>query len=141
MNYQIWGENLPAVTITLQKGESIFTQSGGMTWMNDRFKMETGVKGGIAKGLGRMFTGESLFMASYTATEDGAQFTASSAFPGKILAFEIGEGKELVAQKGAFLCATEGVVITAELLQIAVLLIKNSVHNKYLFLKVDYILS
>ena len=112
MNYQIWGENLPAVTINLQKGESIFTQSGGMTWMNDRFKMETGVKGGIAKGLGRMFTGESLFMASYTATEDGAQFTASSAFPGKILAFEIGEGKELVAQKGAFLCATEGVVIS-----------------------------
>ena len=73
MNYQIWGENLPAVTITLQKGESIFTQSGGMTWMNDRFKMETGVKGGIAKGLGRMFTGESLFMASYTATEENGR--------------------------------------------------------------------
>lgn len=112
MNYQIWGGNLPAVTITLDKGEQIYTQSGGMTWMNDRFEMSTNMRGGVAKSLGRMFTGESLFMATYTAKENGAEFTASSSFPGQILAFEIGGGKELVAQKGAFLCATPGVVIS-----------------------------
>ncbi len=112
MKYQIWGNTLPALTLTMNKGEQIYTQSGGMTWMNDCFEMETNLQGGFAKSLGRMFTGESLFMATYTATKDGAEFTASSSFPGQILAFEIGPGKELVAQKGAFLCATKNVVIS-----------------------------
>ena len=81
MNYQIWGSNLPAITLTLDKGEQLYTQSGGMTWMNDRFTMSTNMRGGVAKSFGRMFTGESLFMATYTATEDGAQFTAAASFP------------------------------------------------------------
>jgi uncharacterized protein (TIGR00266 family) len=112
MHYQIWGSNLPAITLTLDKGEQLYTQSGGMTWMNDRFTMSTNMRGGVAKSFGRMFTGESLFMATYTATEDGAQFTAAASFPGQILAFEIDAGKELIAQKGAFLCVTPGVVIS-----------------------------
>lgn len=112
MNYRIWGESLPAVTVTLNKGEQIYTQSGGMTWMSDDFEMSTNMKGGVAKSIGRMFTGESLFMATYTSTKDGAEFTAASSFPGRILAFEIGQGKELIAQKGAFLCATPGVSIS-----------------------------
>ena len=33
MQYKIFGENMPAVTMTLDAGESIYTQSGGMTWM------------------------------------------------------------------------------------------------------------
>jgi len=34
LNYKIFGENLPAVSIRLQAGQSIYTQSGGMTWMD-----------------------------------------------------------------------------------------------------------
>ena len=57
----IWGNILPAVTIDLEQGESIYTESGGMTWMSDKVKMDTNMKGGFMKGLGRMFSGESLF--------------------------------------------------------------------------------
>ena len=34
MKTTIWGDILPAVTIDLEQGESIYTESGGMTWMS-----------------------------------------------------------------------------------------------------------
>ena len=37
MQYRIFGENLPAVTLKMEMGERVFTQSGGMTWMTDGF--------------------------------------------------------------------------------------------------------
>ena len=58
MQYKIFGENLPAVTITLNPGESIFTQSGGMSWMTAGIQMDTNLKGGLLKGLGRMLSGD-----------------------------------------------------------------------------------
>lgn len=104
MKYNIFGGNLPAVTITLNAGESIYTQSGGMTWMTDNISMETNMKGGFFKGLGRMLSGESLFMATYTARTDGAEITLASTFPGSIIAVDIGE-ENIILQKNAFLCA------------------------------------
>ena len=52
MKYLIWGDNLPAVTIELDRGESIYTQSGGMSWMTDGISMETNARGGLGKALG-----------------------------------------------------------------------------------------
>ena len=104
MKYKIFGDNLPAVTITLDRGESVYSQSGGMTWMTDNFLMETNLKGGLLKGLGRMLTGESIFMATYTAQADGAEITFASTFPGSIVAADIGESS-IILQKNAFLCA------------------------------------
>ncbi|HOC06441.1 MAG: TIGR00266 family protein [Bacillota bacterium] len=104
MQYKIFGDSLPAVTITLNRGESLYTQSGGMTWMSDNFTMDTNMKGGLLKGLGRMLTGESLFMATYTAQADGAEITFASTFPGSIVAADISQGN-IIIQKSAFLCA------------------------------------
>jgi len=72
--------------------------------MTGDIKMETNMKGGFLKGLGRMLAGESLFMATYTAQEDGAEITLASTFPGSIVAVDIGRGS-LIIQKNAFLCA------------------------------------
>ncbi|MFZ3151758.1 MAG: TIGR00266 family protein [Anaerolineaceae bacterium] len=109
MRYKIFGDKLPAVTIQLEAGESIFTQAGGMTWMTDNFTMETNLKGGLMKGLGRMLSGESLFIATYTAQASGAEITLASSFPGAILALELDGSKTYIAQKSAFLCATPNV--------------------------------
>ena len=72
---------MPAVSLTLEQGESIYTQSGGMTWMSEHISMETNMKGGLFKGIGRMFAGESLFMATYTAQRPGEEITLASSFP------------------------------------------------------------
>lgn len=115
MQYEVFGNSLPAVTITLQPGESIYTQSGGMTWMTDGITMETNMKGGLGKALGRMFSGESLFMATYTAQRPNAQITLASSFPGSIIPLELNGSREFICQKSAFLCATPGVALSAGL--------------------------
>lgn len=80
--------------------------------MTDNFTMETNVKGGMMKGLGRMLTGESLFMATYTANAPKAELTLASSFPGAILPIELDGTKTWIAQKSAFLCATPGVELS-----------------------------
>ena len=112
MRYKIFGDKLPGVTIQFESGESIYTQAGGMTWMTDNFTMETNMKGGLMKGLGRVLSGESLFMATYTATAAGAEMTLASSLPGDIIALQLDGTMEYIAQKQAFLCATPGVVLS-----------------------------
>ena len=112
LQYQIFGENLPAVSIRLDTGESIYTQSGGMTWMDAGITMETNMKGGLGKSLGRMFTGESLFMATYTATRPNQEIVIASTFPGNIAPLQL-NGNTIIAQKSAFLCAQPEVTLSA----------------------------
>lgn len=109
MNYEIFGENLPAVSISLDRGESIVTQSGGMSWMTSGIEMSTNMKGGFLKGIGRMLSGESLFMATYTASENNQNITIASSFPGEIRAIQLDGSKEYICQKNSFLCAEENV--------------------------------
>ena len=104
MRYEIFGDNLPAVTINMENGEAIYTQSGGLTWMSSNIKMETNMKGGLMKGLGRMLTGESMFMVTYTAESPGQSITLASTFPGHIIALTL-SGGSYIAQKNSFLCA------------------------------------
>lgn len=104
MKTTIWGNILPAVTIDLEQGESIYTESGGMTWMSDKVKMDTNMKGGFMKGLGRMFSGESLFMATYTAEAPNQSITIASSFPGEIKELHISSTKNLFVKNQLFVC-------------------------------------
>ncbi len=113
MRYNIWGGDMPAVTFTLEQGERIYTQSGGMSWMTDAIKMETNMRGGLGKGIGRMFSGDSLFMANFTALAPNQEITVASSMPGQIRVFEVNPRYEIIAQKGAFMAATPGVEFSA----------------------------
>ena len=75
-------------------------------------KMET-AGGGAKKALGRMFAGESLFQNIYTAEGGPGLIAFASSFPGHIVPFEIGPGKELICQKHTFLASTDGVELSA----------------------------
>jgi uncharacterized protein (TIGR00266 family) len=108
---KIVGDMLPAVICKLKKGESVITENGGMSWMDDALEMKTTTNGGIMKGIGRAFAGESIFMNVYTAKEDDAEIAFSSSFPGQILEFDLKEGETIIAQKRAFLCSEKTVDI------------------------------
>lgn len=112
MHYQIIGDTVPAVECTLNAGESMFTQSGGMIWQTQGITMTTNARGGIGRSLGRIFTGESIFMANYTADVSGAVVAFGSTVPGSVIAVDISQG-ELIIQKGAFLCAEQTVDLKA----------------------------
>ena len=110
MNYSIEGGTLPAVLIQLDAGETIISEAGGRTWSRGPIKLESKAEGGIGKSLGRMFSGESLFMSRYTA-QGPAEIGFSSSFPGSIVARTLGAGESIICQKSAFLCATDGVAL------------------------------
>nr|WP_295600567.1 TIGR00266 family protein [uncultured Terrisporobacter sp.] len=107
MNYEIKGNVVPAVEVSLSRGESVFTQSGGMFYQTEGIKMDTNTRGGLFKGIGRMFAGESMFMATYTATQD-AKVAFASTVPGSIIPVDVSEGRFTI-QKGAFLAAQSSV--------------------------------
>ena len=111
MEAKIVGDSLPVVTCKLSKGESVITETGGMSWMDEGIKMNTSTNGGIMKGLGRALAGESLFMNTYTAERDDVEIAFASSFPGKILEFNLNQGETIIAQKKAFLCAESTVDI------------------------------
>jgi len=114
VKYQIKGETLPYVACRLSKGESVFTESGGMAWMSENIKMETNMRGGIGGAIGRAFSGESLFLVNYLATEDNAEIGFTSEFPGKIIEFKL-SGNEIICQRDAFMFAETGVELKVHL--------------------------
>ena len=110
MKYKLIGNTMPAVEVLFdQPGESMYTQSGGMAWMSEGITMDTNTNGGILKGVGRMFAGESMFMAHYTAQAPGAMVAFASTVAGEILPVDVGATGGLICQKGAFLCAEPSV--------------------------------
>ena len=111
MNYNIIGKIVPSVEFNLNKNESIYTQSGAMAWRSNDIKMETNTKGGLMKGIGRVFAGDSLFMNTYTAQSDNQNIAFSSTVPGSIVPYDLTNTSGIIAQKGAFLCAENSVIL------------------------------
>ena len=113
MEYKIVGRTVPSVEVTMNKGEAMYTQKGGMTWQTEGIKMSTNARGGVMKSLGRMFAGESIFMNTYTSEKDGAQIEFAKTVPWDIKAINLSEiPNGMTMQKGAFLCAEPGVELS-----------------------------
>ncbi|MDD5171487.1 MAG: TIGR00266 family protein [Candidatus ainarchaeum sp.] len=109
MKYKIEGEVMQILSVELNEGEEVYCESGAMAWMSANMNMESYLRGGLGAGIGRMFTGESLFMVKFKTTGGKGLVSFAPSFPGKILPLEIAPGKELICQKDAFLAAEESV--------------------------------
>jgi uncharacterized protein (TIGR00266 family) len=106
MQYEIKGGAFPVVVMAVAPGETILTESGGMSWMSANMKMDTNMKGGLFKGLGRAMAGESVFLNTFTAEGGTGMLACASSFPGSIIAMELGPADAIIAQKSAFLCGS-----------------------------------
>ena len=115
MKYEIKGGNLPVVICRLEAGEKMITEKGSMSWMSPNMEMDTNTGGGIGKALGRMFTGESMFQNTYTAKGGEGMIAFASSFPGSIVPFEIGPGKEMIVQKSGFLASESTVELSVHM--------------------------
>ncbi len=109
MKYEIRGTVMQTVDVWLETGESVYTESSGMAWMSSNLEMQTSGKGGLLKGLGRMLSGESFFLTTYTCPTGTGMITFASEVPGKVLAMELAAGQSIICQKDAFMAAQEGV--------------------------------
>ena len=109
LKYQLIGTTLQAVTLELNPGQTVYSESGGMAWMSANVRMETTSGGGIGKMLGRMFSGESLFLVDYAVQRGRGLVAFASEFPGKIVPVDLAQGQSVIAQKDAFMCAEKSV--------------------------------
>ena len=107
MRYEIEGGSLPALVIQLEPGEGLVSESGGRTWIRGPITTNVKADGGLGGSIGRMFSGESLFLNHYKANGAG-EIAFTSSFPGRIISRQLAPGESVICQKRAFLCATEG---------------------------------
>ncbi len=107
ISYDTIGTTLQALNVQLDKGESIYSEAGKMSWMTQNIKMETKSKG-ISKALSRIITGETLFINVFKAEVNTGVVTFSTDQAGKIIPIELSkDSPEVIFQRGAFLCAEE----------------------------------
>lgn len=112
IRYEIEGGNLPVVICYPEPGQSLCTQAGAMSWMSPNMKMDTNTGGGIKKMLGRMFSGESLFMNEYTPMGGAGMIAFASSFPGSIIPYRVTPGNGLIVQKTGFLAMEKGLDVS-----------------------------
>lgn len=109
MRYEISGTTMQILDVYLEKGESLFTESGGMAWMVGEVAMDTSTRGGLLKGLARSLAGESLFLTTYTCNGPQAMISFTPEAPGSVMPLELQSGQSLICQKDAFMAAEASV--------------------------------
>lgn len=106
-------EHSPAyasLRIDLKANQSVLVESGAMAAMDSWIKMQSKVRGGLMKGIGRMLSGESLFMSEFTAQERPGQLYLSPGVPGDVQHYHL-NGNGLMIQSSGFVAASPTVEI------------------------------
>lgn len=115
MREHIHGTTMPVLDIMLNAGESICAESGELSWMSAGIAMRTTTQGagggGMMGALKRGIAGGSLFMTTYTATNQPGTVSFATHLPGQILPVDVAPqpGHSFMAHRHAYMCGTEGV--------------------------------
>jgi len=120
IDYQIVGDDLQAVVITLDPQEAAVAEAGAMMYMEEDIDMATslsmtgedgGLMGKLFKAGKRIVTGESFFITFFANQGMQRRDVAFAApYPGRIIPVELADhGGEIICQKDAFLCGARGI--------------------------------
>lgn len=124
VDYEIFGDDMQAVEVELDPGETVIAEAGAMNWMEqgiafeakmgDGSEADKGIMGKLFDAGKRAITGESLFLTHFTNQGHGKKRVAFSApYPGKIIPVDMAAiGGQLICQKDAFLCAALGTKVS-----------------------------
>jgi uncharacterized protein (TIGR00266 family) len=123
VDYEVFGDDMQFVEITLDPQEAVIAEAGGMMYMTQGIQMETQFGDGSQERSGfldkvvaagkRVLTGESLFMTVFSCRSSKREKVAFAApYPGKVVPIDLAQfGGTLICQKDAFLCAAKGTAI------------------------------
>lgn len=108
LRYEIEGGSLPVVICYPEAGQTLCSESGAMSWMSPNMHMQTNSGGGFRKAMGRMFSGNTIFLNEFTPVGGDGMIAFASSLPGRILPYEITPDHGLIVQKGGFLAMEKG---------------------------------
>ena len=115
MQTRIQGTTMPVLDVQLDPNESVFSESGELSWMTSSIQMTThtqmGGGGGFFGALKRVAGGGSLFMTEYRAYQYPGEVSFATKVPGHIVPIQVGPGAEFMVHRHGFLCATPQVTI------------------------------
>jgi uncharacterized protein (TIGR00266 family) len=115
MQTRIQGTTMPVLDVLLDPNESVFSESGELSWMTASIQMTThtqmGGGGGLFGVLKRVAGGGSLFMTEYRAYQYPGEVSFATKVPGHIVPIPVGPGNEYMVHRHGFLCATPMVTI------------------------------
>lgn len=115
MQAKLQGTTMPVLEIQLDPNESVFSESGELSWMTSSIQMAThtqmGGGGGLFGILKRVAGGGSIFMTEYRAFGSPGEVAFATKVPGHIVPVEVMPGQEFMIHRHGFLCATPQVTI------------------------------
>ena len=116
MQTRIQGTTMPVLDVQLDPNESVFSESGELSWMTGSIQMTThtqmGGGGGLFGILKRVAGGGSLFMTEYRAMQYPGEVSFATKVPGHIVPVQVSPGQEYMVHRHGFLCATPQVTIS-----------------------------
>jgi uncharacterized protein (TIGR00266 family) len=87
-------------------------EAGAMMATSDGVSIQASMQGGIVKSLKRsMLGGESLFITTYTAPEQGGWVDCAAHLPGDVVVTALTEGRALNLTRGSYLCSESTIEI------------------------------
>jgi uncharacterized protein (TIGR00266 family) len=98
-----------ALTVDLEMGQSLLVESSAMAGMDSSIKMKSSMRGGIGKSIGRLVSGESLFVSKFTASEDAGSLYLAPATSGDIVHYYLDGETRLIVQSSGFLACSPNV--------------------------------
>ena len=107
MKYQIVGEDMQTLRVTLNKGDTFYANPGHFVMKDNDINMSARAVGGATGGLVRAFTGTGIFLAEFTANDKG-EVALAGILPGKVLSFDLKEGEEILVEHNAYLASSSG---------------------------------
>jgi uncharacterized protein (TIGR00266 family) len=116
MQTRIQGTTMPVLDVQLDPNESVFSESGELSWMTASIQMTThtqmGGGGGLFGIIKRVAGGGSLFMTEYRAYQYPGEVSFATKVPGHIVPVQLGQGTDYLVHRHGFLCATPQVSIS-----------------------------
>jgi uncharacterized protein (TIGR00266 family) len=116
MQTRIQGTTMPVLDVQLDPNESVFSESGELSWMTASIQMTThtqmGGGGGLFGVIRRVAGGGSIFMTEYRAVQYPGEVSFAAKVPGHIIPVQVGPGQEYLVHRHGFMCATPQVTIS-----------------------------
>ncbi|ACB50082.1 hypothetical protein cce_0731 [Crocosphaera subtropica ATCC 51142] len=115
ITYQI--EHSPAyasLILDLRPQQTVLVEASAMAAMDTSVKMQSKIRGGLMKGVGRMLGGESLFINQFTAKNDSGRVYVSPGVPGDIQHYSIENHCGLLVQSSGFVACSDTVQIDTQ---------------------------
>ncbi len=109
-NYSI--EHSPiyaALNIDLDVGQSLIIEPSAMAGMDTCLELTSSLRGGIFQSIGRLFTGESLFLNKYRALDQTGSLYLTPATSGDIHHYYLDNSVPLIVQSAGFLACSPNI--------------------------------